>query len=172
VHGLIASCAQNELNNKIGARQLGYYLFWNLRGTTSGLALSEADVLTTAKQAGIKHTESAWHLLDRNHDAEATLDEVVSSVEEVFDNRRSLAKTLKDNETVVGQVEKAIWLTLFILWVFVTVAIFDAGSLQRTWTGLSASLLSFSFIFGNSIRQAHLAALRLRTARSARFWVQ
>jgi hypothetical protein len=160
-HGLAPGCAQadcrraaqNDVNNRIGARQLGYYLFWNLRSTTSGLGLSEQDVIATARHAGIKHVESAWQLLDRNADAEATLDEVVNSVEEVFTNRRSLAKTLVDNQTVVGQVEKAIWITLFIFWVFVVVALFDAGSLQRTWTGLSASLLSFSFIFGNSIRQ-------------------
>ena len=56
------------------------------------------------------------------------------------------------------QVQKAIWITLFIIWVFVVVAIFDAGSLQRTWTGLSAGLLSFSFIFGNSIRQVRCLA--------------
>jgi hypothetical protein len=51
------------------------------------------------------------------------------------------------------QVERAIYITLMVICVFIVVAIFDAGSLQRTWTGLSAGLLSFSFIFGNSIRQ-------------------
>jgi hypothetical protein len=51
------------------------------------------------------------------------------------------------------QVERAIYITLMVIFVLVTVAIFDAESLARTWTGLSAGLLSFSFIFGNSIRQ-------------------
>ena len=49
---------------------------------------------------------------------------------------------------------QAIYITLLIVLAFVVLAIFDTNRLQRTWTGLSASLLSFSFIFGNSIRQA------------------
>ena len=50
-------------------------------------------------------------------------------------------------------MERAIYITLMVILVLVVVAIFDAAALQRTWTGLSAGLLSFSFIFGNSIRQ-------------------
>lgn len=144
---------QTDLTNKIGARQLGYYLFWNLRCEKDSLGLSEDSVVAAAKCAGLKHHESAWNLFDRNGDKEATLDEVVTSVEEVYNNRRSLAQTLLDNQTVVSQVERAIYITLMIVLLFVIVAIFDAGSLQRTWTGLSAGLLSFSFIFGNSIKQ-------------------
>jgi hypothetical protein len=75
---------------------------------------------------------------------------------QVYDNRKSLALTLKDSQTVVAQVERAIYITLLLLLAFVTLAIFEPGRLQRTWTGLSAGLLSFSFIFGNSIRQVTL----------------
>jgi hypothetical protein len=74
---------------------------------------------------------------------------------QVYDHRKTLAMTLLDNQTVVRQVEQAIYATFLIVLAFVTLAIFDTKSLQRTWTGLSAGLLSFSFIFGNSIRQVH-----------------
>jgi hypothetical protein len=72
---------------------------------------------------------------------------------QVYVNRKSLASTLQDSQTVVAQVESAVYVTLIIVLAFVSLAIFDTNSLQRTWTGLSASLISFSFIFGNSIRQ-------------------
>lgn len=75
---------------------------------------------------------------------------------QVYNRRKSLALTLQDSQTVVKQVEQAIYFTLLIVLAFVTLAVFEEGSLQRTWTGLSAGLLSFSFIFGNSIRQVRL----------------
>ena len=74
----------------------------------------------------------------------------------MYDNRKSLALTLLDNATVVRQVERAIYATLLIVLAFVSLAVFQPSSLRSTWTGLSAGLLSFSFIFGNSIRQARL----------------
>jgi inner membrane protein involved in colicin E2 resistance len=77
---------------------------------------------------------------------------------QVYEKRKSLALTLKDSQTVVAQVERAVYVTLLIILAFVALAIFDTNSLQRTWTGLSASLISFSFIFGNSIRQVCCAS--------------
>ena len=144
---------QSEVADRISARQLGYYLFWNLRSKSDFLGLSEASVLSSARAAGLKHTDTVWELLDRNGDKEATLDEVVAAVEDVYTNRRSLARSLADSQSAVAQVETAIYVTLLILLLFITAAVFDAGGLQSTWPGLSATLLSFSFIFGNSIRQ-------------------
>lgn len=59
---------------------------------------------------------------------------------QVYYNRKSLARTLMDNQNVVAQVENAIGVTLFIAWVFVTAAVFDGGAVQRTWTALSAGV--------------------------------
>ena len=63
------------LKNKLGARQLGYYLFFNLRSERSGLALRRDDVYGTAERAGLRHKDPAWALLDRNGDTFATMDE-------------------------------------------------------------------------------------------------
>lgn len=147
-----------QVTDTVVARKLGYYIFWNLRQENSGLAVAESEVREAALRAGIKHPSAAWELFDRNCDRSATLEEIVESVEQVFQNRDSLLHTLKDNETVVAQVEYAIGVTLFIVWLFIAAAIFDAGAVQRTWTALSAGLLSFSFIFGNSIREVRSAA--------------
>jgi hypothetical protein len=74
---------QHALENRIAARHLGYCLFWNLRGEHSAISLAEPDVLLSAELAGIKNRESAWNLLDRSGDKEATLEEVITSVEQV-----------------------------------------------------------------------------------------
>lgn len=55
---------------------------------------------------------------------------------------------------------QAVYITLLIVLAFVVLAVFDTNRLARTWTGLSAGLLSFSFIFGNSIRQARPPSTR------------
>jgi hypothetical protein len=146
----------------VAAKKLGYYIFWNLRLEDSGLAIAEDEVKDAAAQAGIKLVDAAWELFDRNCDNSATLEEILESVQQVFQNRESLMHTLKDNETVVSQVESAIGVTLCIIWLFISAAIFDPAAVQRTWTALSASLLSFSFIFGNSIREVCRCILATR----------
>ena len=50
-------------------------------------------------------------------------------------------------------MENAVGVALMVVLVFIVVAIFDGATVQRAWTALSAAFLSFSFIFGNSIRQ-------------------
>jgi hypothetical protein len=72
---------------------------------------------------------------------------------QVFKNRSSLLNTLRDNQTVIRQVEIAIGALFVIFWLFIATALFDGGAVMRTWTAMSAGLLSFSFIFGNSIRE-------------------
>ena len=57
-------------------------------------------------------------------------------------------------------MENAVGVALMVVLVFIVVAIFDGATVQRTWTALSATFLSFSFIFGNSIRQACCLNLR------------
>jgi hypothetical protein len=144
---------QSAITNTMGARKLGYYLFWNIRQPGSGLAIDEDDVHQAAETAGLRHVETAWELFDRNCDCSATMEEVINAVEHVYENRKSLARTLMDNQTVVQQVENSIGIAFNIALLFIALAIFDAGAVQRTWTALSAGLLSFSFIFGNSIRE-------------------
>jgi hypothetical protein len=74
---------QTSIKDKVSAKKLGYYIFWNLRKEDSGMAVDEAEVKEAASRAGIRHTDTAWQLFDRNCDQSATLEEVVGSVEHV-----------------------------------------------------------------------------------------
>ena len=60
-----------------------------------------------------------------------------------------LVDTLSGNVAVVKQVARAILMFFLIIWVFIAAAMFDPDAVQRSWTALSAGLLSFSFIFSN-----------------------
>jgi hypothetical protein len=76
---------QDSLDNRNAAKSLGYYLFWYLRKTPFGLTLSQEEVTERAKLAGIKHTDTAWNLLDRNGDDTVTLE--VSGLVRSLDGR-------------------------------------------------------------------------------------
>jgi hypothetical protein len=143
---------QEDLNNSIAARMLGYYIFWNLRSPSEGINLSEASVSSVAQSAGL-NPDTTWRLLSNSYSRSTSLEDVVDSVEGVYKERKQLAAALASNQTVVHEVESAIWVALMVVLIFVTVAVFDGNTVQRTWTALSAAFLSFSFIFGNSIRQ-------------------
>jgi small-conductance mechanosensitive channel len=133
--------------------KLGYYLFWNLRNPRRPLPeLSRADVDAVAQRIEMP-AQSAWMLMDHNGDRRVTMDEVVRSVERVYNNRTILARSLSESQTVVGQVQNVIYAFLVIVLAFVAVAIVIPGSISKVWTSMSAGLLSFSFIFGNSIQQ-------------------
>jgi hypothetical protein len=49
--------------------------------------LTEQDVIKRADDMGVCNSNMAWKLLDRNGDLEATLEEVMQSVEEVRINK-------------------------------------------------------------------------------------
>lgn len=75
----------------MSARQLGYYIFFNLRQQDSGLAIRKHEVDEAAAAAGLRHVATAWELFDRNSDACATMEEVVDGVQQV--RRRSPTAT-------------------------------------------------------------------------------
>ena len=71
----------------------------------------------------------------------------------MFRMRKNLARTLLDTQSVVARVGNAMSVLLWLVLLFVFVAIFDVQTFRSTWQALSAGLLAFSFVFGNSIRQ-------------------
>lgn len=140
-------------NVQMHAWKLGYYLFWNLRSPNCSFAgLPKTDVIAVARRFDMP-LRRAWQLLDHNNDRRITMDEVVRSVEQAYNNRTLLAKSLAESQTVVGQVQRVIYTFLLIVLAFVAVAIIIPGSVSRVWTSMSAGLLSFSFVFGNSIKE-------------------
>ena len=140
------------LRNRAHARQLGYWMFFNLRQTSVGVGLAEGDVRYAAQRVRLSG-DKAWALLSGGGTTTATMEEVVSAMESVYGQRKRLSRALANNQTVVREVETALGVVLLIVWVFIAAAIFDPGTVQVTWTALSAVFLSMSFIFGNAIRQ-------------------
>jgi hypothetical protein len=153
------------LKNKLSAWKLGYYMFWNLR--SHGLTVTAHDLHDVSSGCGLRHKETARQLFDRNNDDFITLEEIITSVQDVYNNRKYLARSIEDNLTVVQQVETAIKAALMVVLLFITIAIFDRAAVRETWTAMSAGLLSVTFIIGNSIREARFAANLVKLMRSS-----
>lgn len=152
---------QENVESAQFARQLGYLMFFNLKRNDAALTISEREIQDAEKAAGLQNAHT-WRLFNRDGDLSSTLQEFMDGTQRVHREREVLANTLTGNVTVVRQVEKAIGATLLIVWVFIAAAIFDPGAVQRTWTALSAGLLSFSFIFSNTIREVRPAQPSVR----------
>lgn len=74
---------QKTIEDSLSARQLGYYIFFNLRQQDSRLAIQKHEVEEAASAAGLRHLATAWELFDRNSDDCATLEEVIDGVQQV-----------------------------------------------------------------------------------------
>jgi hypothetical protein len=85
------------MKNKSSAKKLGYYLFWNIR--SQGLAVTSQDLQEVAMRSGLRHQETARKLFDRNEDDFITMDEIITSVEQVYNNRKYLTRSIKDSHT-------------------------------------------------------------------------
>lgn len=142
---------QEAVDSPQSAWLLGYVLFFRLKRKTD-LIITEADV-TDAEKASNVQKPYLWRLIDRDGGRFATLPELMEGSEELFHERQAFARMLTGNVSVVRQVETVLAVVLLIVWVFIAAWIFDPGAVQRTWTALSAGLLSFSFIFSSTIRE-------------------
>lgn len=146
--------ADMEVITSTDAWKLGYFVFWNLRTPlVMRPMLSREDVLGAAESACIPNKAVAWKILDRNGDSCVTVDEVISSIVDVFQARKGLARSMSDSCDVVGQAQRILYIVLMAVLLFVGIGILVPGALPKVWAGISAALLSLSFVFGNSIRE-------------------
>lgn len=150
---------QESVQSAHFARQIGYLMFFNLKRNDAAMTISEKEVHDAEVAAGL-HNAHTWRLFNRDGDLSSTLQELMEGTERVFNSRETIANTLVGNVAVVRQVESAIGALLLIIWVFIAAAIFDPDNVQRVWTALSAGLLSFSFIFSNTIREVRTVWLQ------------
>lgn len=157
------ACVQEFVESVQFARQLGYLMFFRLKRDDAALTISERAMHQAEKDADLRNAHT-WRLFNRDGDLSSTLQEFMDGAERVYCAREMLAKTLSGNVAVLRQVGRGIGIVLAIVWVFLAAWLVDPDAVQRTWTALSAGLLSFSFIFSNTIREVRHASLRLLDA--------
>jgi len=82
----------------------------------------------------------------------ADRDMIIDRVIEIYESRKNMQLTLGGSRSVLATLERMMLTALYIVLIFIVLAIFDQNVLEM-WLTLSSFILAFAFMFGNSIRE-------------------
>eukprot|EP00884_Botryococcus_braunii_P003244 jgi/Botrbrau1/12920/Bobra.92_1s0001.2 len=139
------------------AMHLGYCLFMNIKLNMPGDSVTLQDLEYFFEPTEAKEAMKAF---DIDGSGNISLAELQRSVEEIYTARTHLAATLNDTRTIVGKLERLLGVCIHILFTFFYMIIWNVN-LSQIWLTISSLLLSFVFVFGNSIRTIYESALFL-----------
>mmetsp|Transcript_24642 Transcript_24642/g.68574 ORF Transcript_24642/g.68574 Transcript_24642/m.68574 type:complete len:1128 (+) Transcript_24642:278-3661(+) len=149
---------QSEAATDMEARQLALYIFWNVKPVFDATFITQADVERVLLSP--RRAQRCMAFLDIDQDGRVTLQEMCAAVLKVFKDRRSLAKRLKDQDSIAGQLEAFLSVLLHSVSVLLYLHIFNVD-ISSMWFTFSSVLLAASFIFGNSVKTVYEAAIFL-----------
>ncbi|KAK9902061.1 hypothetical protein WJX75_002988 [Coccomyxa subellipsoidea] len=151
----------DEVSSQDEAKKLAFYLFWNCKTSfeSTFVELEDLQAFLPEEQA-----RDALDAFDCDADGHISSDDMREAVLQIYDNRKNLSATLKDTKTIVGKLERLLGICFQLLFIFFYLAIFDVN-LTRTWLTVSSLLLSFVFVFGNSIRAIYESVVYLFVVR-------
>ena len=131
------------------AKRVGLFLFWNLKSDFSQEFITLADV-----EDFLPHEDAlaAYEMLDYNSDGLVGVDDCVSAVDTIFQERRNLAASLKDTRSIAASLETTLGVIFYIIVALLSLYILFHVTFDQVWALLSATLLALSFIFGQYIR--------------------
>lgn len=148
----------DEVNSSREAKQLAFYLFWNVRPPDNNrqhVTLEDLnDFLPPDKAA------AALATLDVDHDGAVSLHDMRDAVLQIYNERKHLAFTLADAKSVVARLETLLAVAAHAAAALLYLLIFrvDVG---RVWLTFSSCLLAFVFVFGNNIRNVYESVIFL-----------
>lgn len=105
----------------------------------------------------------AFRYFDVDGDGELSVEDCVSGVQTILEERRNLAMSLEDTRNITTVLETGIGVVLHALFVFFYLLVFQAN-VNQIWLSFSSIFLAFSFMFGNSVRQTFENVLFLFSA--------
>tara|TARA_B100000482_G_scaffold122047_1_gene88241 strand:- start:22 stop:1068 length:1047 start_codon:yes stop_codon:yes gene_type:complete len=82
----------------------------------------------------------------------ADRDMIIDRVIEIYESRKNMQLTLGGSRSVLATLERMMLTALYIVLIFIVLAIFEQNVLEM-WLTLSSFILAFAFMFGNSIRE-------------------
>ncbi|BDA50989.1 Mechanosensitive ion channel protein 4 [Coccomyxa sp. Obi] len=151
----------DDVSSQAEAKKLAFYLFWNCKSSfeSTFVELEDLQVFLPEEQA-----RDCLDAFDCDADGHISSEDMKEAVIQIYDNRKNLSATLKDTKTIVGKLERLLGICFQLLFIFFYLAIFDVN-LTRTWLTVSSLLLSFVFVFGNSIRAIYESVVYLFVVR-------
>jgi small-conductance mechanosensitive channel len=134
------------------AKKLGFYIFFQLKEDGNRLDLVSEDL----RHFFTDETERAhaWDTLDWSCTNSVGLYECVKFVSDFFKLRREVTRMKLDSADLMTKIDRSIASVSVLIMLLVILDTTNLIAFSRLWQGFSAVVIVFSFVFGNSIRQA------------------
>ncbi|KAL7276664.1 hypothetical protein RUND412_000324 [Rhizina undulata] len=135
----------NALHRKSSAEALAQRIWMSFvpEGST---ALTLDDLLEVMGPDHEEKAKECFQALDADSNGDVSLDEMVLHVLHVYNERRSLAKSMQDVDNAIRALDKVLLFIVFIIVVIVFV-VFQQTSIGTTIAGAGTVLISMSFVF-------------------------
>lgn len=155
-----ATCNEEEEKKLMRtARKFARGLFWNIKGSAprDHLLLEDFYLFFDGDKSKAKE---AYACFDADSNGQITLEETVQSVEKIVEDRRNVAASLRDTDSIVSSLEGAIGLVVHFIFFLLYLPIWGVGILEG-FNALSATVLALAFIFGDSLKNMYENAVYL-----------
>eukprot|EP00775_Hariotina_reticulata_P008975 gene8975-9150_t len=104
--------------------------------------------------------DQAFAFFDKDNDASLTLKEMKDSVTAVFKERKNMAASLRDTDSIVKTLEFGIGCLTHFLFAAIYLVVWGLD-IMKGFSTFSATVLALTFVFGNSVRQIYESMLFL-----------
>ncbi|KXZ50164.1 hypothetical protein GPECTOR_17g800 [Gonium pectorale] len=155
-----AEKSAEEMEKEMGrVRRFAKALYFNVLPPHAGRShLLAEDFFNTAERARATRrrqaeaaAKKAFAIFDADGDGEVSRQEVREAVVNIYKERRNMARSLRDTETIVQSLEFGIGVVIHFIFAAVYLLIWGVDLLTGFST-FSATVLALTFVFGNSVK--------------------
>ncbi|KAL7266283.1 hypothetical protein RUND412_011176, partial [Rhizina undulata] len=141
----------DALHRKISAEALAHRIWMSFvpEGST---ALTLDDLLEVMGHEHEERAKECFQAIDADGNGDVSMDEMLLHVLHVYNERRSLAKSMQDVDNAISALDKILLFLVFIIVVLIFV-IMQQRSIATTIAGFGTVLISMSFVFGLSAQE-------------------
>jgi hypothetical protein len=136
-----------EVTNESEAKRVGLILFRNVKSVDAPV-ISKEDLEEFIPDDEL---DDAYAMLDDDEDGVVTVEDCISAVENICQQRANLVASLKDTRSIASSLEVVIGIILHFLCFMVYLYILFSIALGQIWIFISTIVLGLSFIFGQYI---------------------
>lgn len=140
---------KSEVTNEDEAKRIGLFLFWNVKSNFEKSAISKEDLEEFIPTDDV---DDAYDMLDDDGDGKVTVEDCVSAVQTIYQERSNLAASLKDTRSIASSLEVIIGVIIHLIGAMAYFYILFGVTFNQIWAFVSTTILGLSFIFGQYIR--------------------
>ena len=141
----------SEVKDEGAAKQLAFYIFWNVMEDRSRDFLLQSDIAHFLPE---KDVDAAFRMLDSDGDGKPTWSECREAVTRIFKQRQTLTSALNDTGSIIGTLHVILLALIQVVSSFFYLLVWEVD-VGHVWVSFTSVILAFTFVFGQSVRTAY-----------------